>query len=196
MTDQAKLDAFLLRAGFTYGWRELESQARSMAEQAVEELDTSAERLADLQENADLKDVHWQQVCTAFGFAGHADPEELIAKAAQLTEAEASRQRMMDNAAAFAEALGERREENEALAARLAEAERVLRICANYPPAGMRPQDAKPFFAGFIPAEQRAAREYFAASAAASAEGNYTDEERHVLDSLRATSTVTGATNE
>lgn len=124
MTDQAKLDAFLLRAGFTYGWRELESQARSMAEQAVEELDTSAERLADLQENADLKDVHWQQVCTAFGFAGHADPEELIAKAAQLTEAEASRQRMMDNAAAFAEALGERRAENEALAARLAEAER------------------------------------------------------------------------
>lgn len=53
---------------------------------------------------------------------------------------------------------------NEALAARLAEAERVLRICANYPPVGTRPQDAKPFFAGFIPAEQRAAREYFEAN--------------------------------
>ena len=54
---------------------------------------------------------------------------------------------------------------------RLAEAERVLRICANYPPAGMRPQDAKSFFAGFIPAEQRAAREYFTARATNSASG-------------------------
>ena len=51
----------------------------------------------------------------------------------------------------------------EQLEARLAEAEHVLRICANYPPSGMRPQDKKPFFSGFIPAEQRAAREYFAA---------------------------------
>jgi hypothetical protein len=58
-----------------------------------------------------------------------------------------------------------------ALEARLAEAERVLRICANYPPAGMRPQDAKPFFAGFIPAEQRAARKYFSARATDSASG-------------------------
>lgn len=54
--------------------------------------------------------------------------------------------------------------------ARLAEAERVLRICANFPPSGMRPQDAKGFFKGFIPAEQRAAREYFTARATDSAD--------------------------
>lgn len=38
--DQAKtaLDSFILRAGFTYGWENLESWARRMAEQAVEEL--------------------------------------------------------------------------------------------------------------------------------------------------------------
>jgi hypothetical protein len=47
-------------------------------------------QLVDLQENADLKDTHWQQVCTAFGFIGHADPEELIEKAARLAEEQAS----------------------------------------------------------------------------------------------------------
>lgn len=35
---QLRLDAFILRAGFRYGWLNLESWARRMAEQAVEEL--------------------------------------------------------------------------------------------------------------------------------------------------------------
>lgn len=35
---QEQLDAFILRAGFTYGWLQLESWARRMAEQAVIEL--------------------------------------------------------------------------------------------------------------------------------------------------------------
>lgn len=35
---QAELDAFILRAGFTYGWLNLESSARRMAERAVIEL--------------------------------------------------------------------------------------------------------------------------------------------------------------
>ncbi len=66
--------------------------------------------------------------------------------------------------------IGAEHRKRKAAEARLAEAERVLRICANYPPAGMRPQDAKGFFSGFIPAEQRAAREYFAARATDSAD--------------------------
>lgn len=39
MSNQKELDAFIVRAGFTYGWRNLESWARRMAEQAVEELE-------------------------------------------------------------------------------------------------------------------------------------------------------------
>lgn len=35
---QKKLDEFIVRAGFTYGWKNLESQARRQAEKAVEEL--------------------------------------------------------------------------------------------------------------------------------------------------------------
>ena len=38
MDNQKELDEFIARAGFTYGWRNLESWARRMAEQAVEEL--------------------------------------------------------------------------------------------------------------------------------------------------------------
>jgi hypothetical protein len=36
-TEQEWLDAFIERAGFTYGWLNLESWARRMAEQAYEE---------------------------------------------------------------------------------------------------------------------------------------------------------------
>jgi len=44
---QEQLDAFLVRANFTYGWRNLESQARWMAERAVLEINTlEAELLA------------------------------------------------------------------------------------------------------------------------------------------------------
>jgi hypothetical protein len=39
---QADLDAFILRAGFTFGWLNLESSARRMAEKAVEELNERA----------------------------------------------------------------------------------------------------------------------------------------------------------
>jgi hypothetical protein len=35
---QAWLEAFILRAGFRHGWSNLESWARSMAEQAYEEM--------------------------------------------------------------------------------------------------------------------------------------------------------------
>lgn len=35
---QQWLDAFILRAGFTHGWENLESWARRMAEQAYREL--------------------------------------------------------------------------------------------------------------------------------------------------------------
>jgi hypothetical protein len=37
MTQQEQLDAFIKRAGFSYGWQNLESWARRMAEQAVAE---------------------------------------------------------------------------------------------------------------------------------------------------------------
>ena len=69
----------------------------------------------------------------------------------------------IERTASYAGALGACHRQIGELEGKLAEAERVLRICAHYPPAGMRPQDKKPFFSGFIPAEQRAAREYFAA---------------------------------
>lgn len=36
--EQKALDEFIARAGFTYGWKNLESWARRMAEQAVAEL--------------------------------------------------------------------------------------------------------------------------------------------------------------
>jgi len=45
-------------------------------------------RLADLQSDAKQKDADWLLVCRAFGFDGHADPEELVARAARLAEAE------------------------------------------------------------------------------------------------------------
>lgn len=37
-SEQEELDAFIVRAGFSYGWKNLESWARRMAEQAVKEL--------------------------------------------------------------------------------------------------------------------------------------------------------------
>lgn len=40
-TQQEWLDAFIKRAGFSYGWENLESWARRMAEQAYEERSTT-----------------------------------------------------------------------------------------------------------------------------------------------------------
>lgn len=45
-----KLEAFVARAGFHYGWSELESWARRMAKQAVKEQDALAARLAEAED--------------------------------------------------------------------------------------------------------------------------------------------------
>lgn len=41
---QELLDAFILRASFTYGWPNLESWHRRMAEQAIKEIDAKEEQ--------------------------------------------------------------------------------------------------------------------------------------------------------
>jgi hypothetical protein len=41
MDQREQLEAFIRRAGFTYGWENLESWARRMAEQAVKELNAA-----------------------------------------------------------------------------------------------------------------------------------------------------------
>lgn len=47
-----QLEAFIKRAGFTWGWRELESWARRMAERAVLELNRLQAEQRELEENA------------------------------------------------------------------------------------------------------------------------------------------------
>lgn len=93
MTEQEKLDAFLLRAGFTYGWRELESQARRMAEQAVEELDTLTARLAEALSHEGEKDAQIEQLLEYLRYdsATQSHPDwvaRAVAAEARLAEAE------------------------------------------------------------------------------------------------------------
>lgn len=67
------LDAFLLRAGYEYGWENLESQARRMVRHAVDEL-SAAERAA-----WDPHAEHWQAIskaAEAIGLSEACTPEQ------------------------------------------------------------------------------------------------------------------------
>lgn len=55
--DQAKLDAFLARANFPYGWLNLESWARVMVHRAIYELAIKDQEIAQLKEDVKF----WQQ---------------------------------------------------------------------------------------------------------------------------------------
>jgi hypothetical protein len=67
MTQQEQLDAFIKRAGFSYGWQNLESWARRMAEQAVAEQADSytTHRVASACVAAGISDSQFESLCIA-----------------------------------------------------------------------------------------------------------------------------------